>query len=91
VNDDGIVVYECLVGHRYSPEGILRAHYDTEERTLWAAVVGLEEAEKLVDAVAQHIPSHIADNVRQDGEHKREQADEVRRVLNELRGYRLRD
>jgi two-component system chemotaxis response regulator CheB len=89
IEDDGIIVYQCLVGHRYSPEGLLRAHYETEERTLWAAVVGLEEVHKLVDAVAPHLSAETAQNVRNDAQEKLREANAVRRILDGLRAFRL--
>lgn len=89
IEDDGIIEYECLVGHRYSLQGVLRAHYETEERALWAAVVGLEEAQRLVQAVSAHLQPEMVGNLQRDAEGKQQQAHEVRRVLNELRGYNL--
>ena len=89
IQDGGVIEYQCLIGHRYSPEGILVAHYETEERALWEAVVGLEEAHKLVEAVAPHLTPETAGNVQRDGEDKRQQAGEIRRVLDQLRAYRL--
>src|SRR4051794_8703985 len=38
-----ITEYACRVGHRYSPASFLSAHAEMRERTLWAAVVALEE------------------------------------------------
>ena len=89
IQDSSIVVYQCLVGHRYSPEGLLRAHYETEERTLWAAIVGLEEVETLVQAVSPHLIPEAAQNLRQDVEDKLEKANQVRRILDGLRAYHL--
>lgn len=89
VQDGGIVTYECLVGHKYSPQALLDAHYDTEERALWAAVVGLEEAEKLVQAVAAHLKPETAQDLRDDANDKKEGASQVRRVLDQLKAYRL--
>ena len=40
---EGIKEYRCRVGHRYSPETYAAAEKETQERTLWAAVVALEE------------------------------------------------
>ena len=89
IQDEGIVVFQCLVGHRYSPEGLLQAHYETEERALWAAVVGLEEAEKMVQAVVPHLRPEIVQDLRHDVEDKLRQADQVRKVLEGIRAYRL--
>jgi len=53
VRYNGLLEFRCLVGHAYSPKSLLEAHSETEERALWAAVVALEETERLVDAVAE--------------------------------------
>lgn len=50
VAHDHIYEYECLVGHKYSARTLLRAQPETQERTLWAAVVALEEASRLTEA-----------------------------------------
>ena len=89
VNDDGIVVYECLVGHRYTPDAVLRTHYETQERMLWAAVVSLEEATKLVLAVASHLSAEAARNLQDAADDKLDQAKRVRGILNDLKPYRL--
>jgi two-component system chemotaxis response regulator CheB len=91
IQSGAVIEYHCLVGHRYSLIGILLAHYETEERALWAAVVGLEEGEKLIAAVAPHLAPETASKLHQDAEDKRKQASEIRRVLNELKAYRLGD
>ena len=56
---------------------------------MWSAVVGLEEATKLVQAVAPHLTTETAQNVRRDAEDRQEQAKLVRKILNELKAYRL--
>ena len=38
-----VTEFHCRVGHSYSPETFLAAHAETRERSLWAAVVALEE------------------------------------------------
>jgi two-component system chemotaxis response regulator CheB len=91
IQDGELVVYECLVGHRYSPEALLRTHYEAEERALWAAVVGLEEAEKLVEAVTPHLSPETGKDLPRDGKEKRQQAQLVRQVLDQLKAYRLGD
>ena len=50
----GTSEFRCLVGHMYSARTLLQAHYETQERTLWSAVVVLEEATQLINAVAPH-------------------------------------
>jgi two-component system, chemotaxis family, protein-glutamate methylesterase/glutaminase len=43
IQDGKVMELRCRVGHAYSAESFLAAHAETRERTLWAAVVALEE------------------------------------------------
>src|SRR5437868_11809868 len=42
----------CRVGHRYSPDSFLTAHAEMREGALWAAVVALEEGERVAQVLA---------------------------------------
>ena len=87
VQDGGITEFRCLVGHRYSPEALLQSHYEVEERALWAAIVALEEVPTLVKAVAPHVSVQLRETLEHvDGE-KREQARQVRDVVENLKAY----
>jgi two-component system chemotaxis response regulator CheB len=44
-----ITEYKCRVGHAYSPENMLAAHEDAEERALWSAIESLEEGADLAE------------------------------------------
>ncbi len=90
IDNDGIVEYECLVGHRYSPHTVLEAHYEAQERSLWAAVVSLEESPNLVRAVERHLPADLTRELDGDAEQKQQQAQTIRKVLEELKPFRLR-
>jgi hypothetical protein len=52
-------------------------------------VVALEEAAKIVDAVAPELPTALADRLRAQVELKREQANEIRTVLEKLEPFAL--
>jgi two-component system chemotaxis response regulator CheB len=41
--------YKCRVGHTYSPDNMLAAHEDAEERAMWSAIESLEEGADLAD------------------------------------------
>jgi two-component system chemotaxis response regulator CheB len=73
---------QCRVGHSYSPESAWDAHQDTEERTLWAAVVALQEgadfARRLAAANAEHSAA-----LNQSAEEKLRRADVIRNMLTE--------
>jgi hypothetical protein len=76
--------YKCLVGHRYSARGLLQAHSETQEKSLWSAVVALEEAANLVEAVAKNFPDEVAERLREQAAKKILPATEIRRVLEQL-------
>ena len=88
VATDGIVEYTCLIGHRYSPRGLLLAHSEAQERALWAATLALQEAKVLADEVAPHLGGD-ADSVRQQGDQKRQEAEAVRTVIDEWQQFQL--
>jgi len=76
------------VGHRYSAEGLLHAHAETQERALWGAVVALEEAKNLVDTVTAHLPTDIRASLEAEADHKLQQAGRVRDIIHELTPFR---
>jgi two-component system, chemotaxis family, protein-glutamate methylesterase/glutaminase len=88
IQEDSIVEYQCLVGHRYSPEALLHAHSATQERMLWSAVVALEEAKNLVSNVAPHLPGEIRPSLQSQADQKVHQAERIRQVLSELSPFR---
>lgn len=87
IRDYGLVEFRCLVGHRYSPEGLLQAHYEAQERTLWSAVVALEEAQNLVNRVAHEIKPELVPSARQQAERDANSAKEIRKIIENLRPY----
>ena len=50
-----IVEYACRVGHRYSPLAMKKEHQDTVERSLWAALVAIEEAADIAERLAPEL------------------------------------
>ncbi len=88
IEDGQLHEYVCLVGHRYSAATLLAAHYETQERTLWAGVVALEEATNLVAEVAPLFPSESAARLLEQAEKKRRQAEQVHGILQDLEPFR---
>lgn len=84
---DGLREYSCLVGHRYSARILLQAHSETQEKSLWAAVVALEEAANLVREVASDFPVEVAARLQAQVARKMEQATAIRRILQELESF----
>jgi len=76
------------VGHTYSPFSLLQSHYEAQERALWSAVVALEEAMQLVDAVEPHCSPASVERLRRQAQTKFQQAKEVRGVLEHLEPFR---
>jgi len=79
--DGKIVEFRCRVDHRYSAESMLGAHAETEERTLWAAVVALEEGADLIEKVCANIPPDHRQQVAGEAIRKREMARVLRQAL----------
>jgi hypothetical protein len=86
VIEDGVREYRCLVEHRYSDVALLQAHYETQERALWSAVLVLEEAAIIARDVAEHIPSAAA-TLRAEALDKEKQAAAVRLVVEQLKPF----
>ena len=90
VIEHGAREYRCLVGHRFSTIGLLRAHSEAQERALWAAVVGLEEAAVIAREIAACTPHASATLLRQADE-KTRQAQFIRGVLEQLEPFHADD
>lgn len=88
IEDGELLEYECLVGHRYTPEGLLHAHAQTQERALWSAVVALEEAGNLVGDVAPRLSPSVRESLESEARQKGQQASRIREILSELTPFR---
>jgi len=44
--------YDCLVGHRWSPESLLEEQAGTVERAMWLAILSLDERRRLTERLA---------------------------------------
>jgi len=86
VIEDGVVDYQCLVEHRYSPFAFLAAHSETQERALWAAALVLEEAAVIALEVATNVPE-LRDTLRNQADEKKRQAAAIRSVLEGLNPF----
>jgi len=45
--------YDCMVGHRWSPESLLEEQTGTVERAMWLAVRSLDERRRLTEGLAE--------------------------------------
>ncbi len=48
-----VVSYECLAGHRWSPQALLEEQTDAVERALWLAIRSLDERGRLTEGLAE--------------------------------------
>lgn len=88
IRDGELLEFECLVGHRYSPEALLHAHADTQERSLWSAVVALEEAQNLVNEVGPHLSDVVRSSLESEALQKKRQAGQIRDIIHALTPFR---
>jgi two-component system chemotaxis response regulator CheB len=86
---DTLVEYKCLVGHTYSPLSLLRAHSEAQEKALWAAVVALEEATNLVQALAPQLKPAVLQKLETQAAEKTQQAREIRNILARLDPFQI--
>ena len=85
----GVYEYRCLVGHTYSARTLLLAHSDAQEKALWSGVVALEEAMKIVEAVAPELRPEQAERLIAQAEVKQQQAREIRSILERLEPFQI--
>jgi two-component system chemotaxis response regulator CheB len=73
--------FRCRVEHRYSPETFLAAHADTRERTLWAAVVALEEGAQVARDLASSHLARVQHRLEQEAGDNESAAMKIRELL----------
>jgi two-component system chemotaxis response regulator CheB len=73
-----IVEYRCRVGHSYTPLAMQADHRDTVERSLWSAIVALEEAADIEDLLNSAPGAKFSEEARK----RRSQAAVLKRMLN---------
>jgi two-component system chemotaxis response regulator CheB len=89
VRDSRFRQYRCLVGHTYSARSLLESNSEAQERSLWSAVVKLEESAGLVDLLAPQLPKEVAANLHRQANRKLTQAAAIRKILEQLEPYQL--
>jgi two-component system chemotaxis response regulator CheB len=89
VQDADLRQYRCLVGHSYSARSLLDSNSEAQERSLWSAVVKLEESAKLVELVSPQLPPSTAENLQRQADVKLAQAAAVRKILEELKPFQV--
>lgn len=81
----GVPLWECRVGHRYSPEGLVDAQAVSIESALWMAIRALEDRSRLLERMADQCDARgsvrSARSFRRRARSAREQAGVVRDAL----------
>lgn len=75
--------FRCRVGHTFSPLSMLSQHFAAQEKTLYQAIVALEEGASLADHLAQAFDPSTAEKLRQEAQSRLDQAANLRRLLRE--------
>ena len=76
--------FHCRVGHSYSPETFLAAHAETRERSLWAAVVALEEGAEVARELASRHSTAVKRRLEQEAGENNSAAAQIRALLAQL-------
>jgi two-component system chemotaxis response regulator CheB len=79
-----LLEFRCRVDHRYTAESVIAAHTETQERTLWAAIVAVDEGADLMERVAGQVTADIAEQLRQRAGRNRDAAARIRKIVDEL-------
>jgi two-component system chemotaxis response regulator CheB len=82
---DGVHVWQCRVGHRYSAESLVDGQADDVEAALWAAIRALEDRSRLLERLANQFEARgnerTVNSFRRRASSAREQALIVRDAL----------
>jgi two-component system, chemotaxis family, protein-glutamate methylesterase/glutaminase len=85
---DRAETYDCLVGHRWSPDSLLEEQGSTVERALWLSIRSLEErgrlTGKLADAARARGHELSARQFSEAAQEARQSADAIREVVNSM-------
>jgi predicted RNA-binding Zn ribbon-like protein len=71
----------CRVGHIYSAQSFLAAHAETRERTLWSAVVALEEGAEVMRELREDIPVNVRTHLAMEALENENAAAKLREML----------
>jgi two-component system, chemotaxis family, protein-glutamate methylesterase/glutaminase len=84
----GTETYDCLVGHRWSPQSLFEEHSASVERALWLAIRSLEERGRLSARLASSARTRghplSAEQFSEAAEEARRSADTIREVAEDM-------
>jgi len=81
--------YRCRIGHSYSTRTMLAEHFAVQERTMWQAVVALEEGAVLASRLAEDLEPTLRDELLSEARLARDQAAAIRGMLNKRMTFGL--
>jgi hypothetical protein len=79
----GPCCYVCRIGHRFAPAMLLQGKEAVLERTLWSAVVLLEEIADTYQRLADDSAARPGDEIERRSARAREHARAIRRLIDE--------
>lgn len=79
--------YRCRVGHTYSAKSMLVSHFATQEKTLYAAMVALEEGASLARRLADQFDPEFAERLRAEAHDREAQAEAIRELLTHRKSF----
>jgi two-component system, chemotaxis family, protein-glutamate methylesterase/glutaminase len=87
-HDEKAETYDCLVGHRWSPESLFEGHSAHVERALWLAIRSLDERGRLTGTLAEAARKRghplSADQFTEAAEEARRSADAIREAASAM-------
>jgi two-component system, chemotaxis family, protein-glutamate methylesterase/glutaminase len=81
--------YRCRIGHSFSTRTMLAEHFEVQERTMWQAVVALEEGAVLASRLAGDLEPNLREELLNEAQLGREQASAIRGMLNKRMTFGL--
>src|SRR5262245_53826057 len=73
--------FKCRIGHTYSSQSALAAHYESEERILGSAIESLEEGADLAQRVTGSVPQETGNDLRAKSMARRVLAKRIRALV----------
>lgn len=81
--------FRCRVGHTFSTMSMLSGHFAVEEKTLYQAIVALEEGASLANRLADDSNGGMQERLRQEASDREAEAENLRRLLSNRTTFTL--
>ena len=83
--------YRCRAGHTYSARSMLMEHYTRQEKTLWQAIVALEEGASLARRLAPELQPEIRGLLAEEARCSNQQAATLRNLIDSRATFNLEE